>query len=102
MMEPEVFATQEESHNFSEETKTHKKKKSKTGKKKKKKHAHDHEDPPEFVDDIEMNLEPVPVENDPFAPRDGKALVWRNINMTLVSLDCKVFIAAIYRRNLIH
>ena len=23
---------------------------------------------------------------DPFAPRDGKALLWRNINMTLVSL----------------
>ena len=23
---------------------------------------------------------------DPFAPREGKTLVWRNVNMTLVSL----------------
>jgi hypothetical protein len=97
MMEPEVIATQEESHNVSEEKKTHKKKrsKSKTGKKKKKS-AKDHDDPPGFVDDIEMNLEPVPVENDPFAPRDGKALVWRNINMNLVRLYCQVLIAEFY------
>lgn len=89
-MTSEETNTQETGHTASEEKKLHKKKsqkksgKSKTGKKKT--HAKTHQDPPGFLDDIEMNREPVPLENDPFAPRDGKALLWRNINMTLVRL----------------
>ena len=74
----------------SDEKETHKKshtKGHKTSKSHKKTRAKKtREDPPGFVD-IEMNRETVPLENDPFAPRDGKALLWRNINMTLVGLS---------------
>lgn len=102
MMTPEELESQEESHVASENKKTHKKKshkksaeKSKTHKKKT--HAETHEDPPGIFDDIEMNHETVPVENDPFAPRDGKALLWRNVNMTLVRLvNCHMFCPAKY------
>ncbi|CAJ1961665.1 unnamed protein product [Cylindrotheca closterium] len=62
-------------------TKGHEKKHSKF-------HQKSHKDPPGFVDDIEMNHETsVPRENDPFAPRGGKALLWQNINMTLKGKD---------------
>jgi hypothetical protein len=29
------------------------------------------------------------LDTDPFAPRTGKTLLWRNVNMTLVRLQCK-------------
>ena len=56
------------------------------------------QDPPGFDDvslmnsgstdeDIEVGLDSIVLDarEDPFAPRDGKTLLWRNINMTLVS-----------------
>ncbi|KAL3936730.1 MAG: hypothetical protein SGBAC_008022, partial [Bacillariaceae sp.] len=47
-------------------------------------HKKTHQDAPVYSNDIERNRhEVVPLEHDPFAPRDGKALLWRNINMTL-------------------
>jgi len=93
----------------SEEQKTHKKKTHTKGDKKseKKTHKKSHKkktrkDPPGFIDDIEMNRESVPVENDPFAPRDGKALLWRNINMTLVSLQYRHACIVLHRIRLIN
>ena len=29
--------------------------------------------------------------DDPFAPREGKTLIWRNVNMTLVSLRSRLY-----------
>jgi hypothetical protein len=53
-------------------------------------HAHylapSSEPTPATNNDIEVGIEATVLDarDDPFAPRDGKTLLWRNINMTLV------------------
>jgi len=37
------------------------------------------------LDDIDMPKRPGHHSTDPFAPREGKTLVWKDVNMTLVS-----------------
>lgn len=43
----------------------------------------------ERVDTLDKKMSRLDTHADPFAPREGKALVWKDVNMTLVRLSVR-------------